>query len=40
MMKDNYVIKDRLLGEREHLLKGYHGGLGADELYVPLLCLT
>jgi len=40
MMKDNYVIRDRLLGEREHVLKGYHGGLDSEELYVPLLYLT
>lgn len=39
LMKDNFVIRDSLLGERKHVLKGYHGGLDDQELFVPLLKL-
>ncbi len=37
VLRDNYVIKDRLPGEREFHHIGVHGGLSADELYVPLV---
>jgi len=36
LMKDNYVIKDDLLGEERFVMKGYHGGLSEEELHVPL----
>lgn len=37
LMKENYVIRDRLLGEDRFEMRGYHGGLSEEELYVPLL---
>ncbi len=37
LMKDNYVIKDLLRGEKPFSQIGVHGGLTADELYVPLV---
>lgn len=36
LMKDNFVIKDRLLGEKLFDQVGVHGGLSEKELYVPL----
>ena len=37
LMKENYIIKDFLLGEEEHFSIGNHGGLSEDEMYVPLI---
>jgi len=37
LMKDNYVIKDLLRGEKPFSQIGVHGGLTPDELYVPLV---
>lgn len=37
LMKENYVIKDLLRGEKPFSQVGVHGGLTADELYVPLI---
>lgn len=37
LMKDNYVISDLLRGEKPFSQIGVHGGLTADELYVPLV---
>lgn len=37
LMKDNYTIKDWLLGEQRHLTLGVHGGVSAAEMYVPLI---
>ena len=37
LMKDNWVIKDRLLQEDPFGQIGVHGGLSEDELYVPLV---
>lgn len=37
LMKDNYVISERLAGESPFSQTGVHGGLSADELYVPLV---
>ncbi len=37
MMKDNYIFKDQLLGEKKEFLIGNHGGLSQEELYVPLI---
>jgi hypothetical protein len=36
-MKERYVIKDWLPGERHLTQIGVHGGLSAAELYVPLI---
>ena len=37
IMKDNYVIKDWLFGEKHYAQIGVHGGLSEQELYVPLI---
>jgi len=36
-MKGNWIIKDRIAGERDFALIGVHGGLSEAELYVPLI---
>lgn len=36
MMRDNYTVKDWLPGEPRHLHIGNHGGMSADEMYIPL----
>jgi predicted AlkP superfamily pyrophosphatase or phosphodiesterase len=37
--KENYVIKDKVLGESPHYYTGHHGGVSADEMYVPVIVL-
>ncbi len=38
IMKDNYVLRDRLMGEAERPVHvGVHGGTSAAEMYVPLV---
>jgi len=37
IMKDNYVVKDRLVGEPPFVHVGVHGGISAEEMYVPLI---
>ncbi len=37
LMHDTHVLVDRLLGEPEHVMVGYHGGLSDGELFVPLI---
>ena len=37
ILKDNYTIKDWILGEERHTHIGFHGGLSKDEIYVPLI---
>ncbi|MHA1561411.1 MAG: alkaline phosphatase family protein, partial [Promethearchaeota archaeon] len=39
LMKDNYILRDQLIGEIRHELVGNHGGLSIDELYVPLIII-
>jgi hypothetical protein len=39
LMRRDYIIKDRLLSEKNVQLVGVHGGLSADELYVPLIII-
>jgi predicted AlkP superfamily pyrophosphatase or phosphodiesterase len=39
MMRDRYVIRDWILGERPFEQIGVHGGDSEDEMYVPLICL-
>ena len=39
IMKENYVIIDSLTGEDRSWLKGIHGGLSEDEMYVPLIII-
>lgn len=37
IMKDRYVIKDWVLGERRYVHVGVHGGVSEEEMYVPLV---
>jgi len=37
LMKDNYIIKDWLMGERHFFNIGVHGGTSEQEMYVPLI---
>ncbi|MEH6826368.1 MAG: hypothetical protein V7629_20975, partial [Motiliproteus sp.] len=37
LAKQQAIIKDRLLQERPFTQRGVHGGLSAEELYVPLI---
>lgn len=39
LMKNNYVIKDWLPGERRHLHIGVHGGVSREEMEVPLVLI-
>ncbi|MGD2083655.1 MAG: phosphodiesterase, partial [Chromatiales bacterium] len=40
LMRDHYVIKDWLPFERRYEQIGVHGGLSADEMYVPLIAAS
>jgi hypothetical protein len=37
LMKDDYTIKDWIVGEPRHLTLGVHGGVSAAEMQVPLI---
>ena len=37
VMRGHYTLKDRVAGEKPHVLIGNHGGLSADEMWVPLV---
>jgi hypothetical protein len=37
LMRDDYVLIDSLISEKGVPLRGYHGGLSEEELYVPLV---
>lgn len=37
LMRDNHTVKDWLPGEPRHLHIGNHGGMSADEMYIPLV---
>jgi predicted AlkP superfamily pyrophosphatase or phosphodiesterase len=37
IMRENYIIKDWLLGEQRYRHIGVHGGVSADEMHVPLI---
>ncbi len=37
--KENYVIKDKVLGESPHYYTGHHGGVSEDEMYVPIIII-
>ncbi|MEW7976444.1 MAG: alkaline phosphatase family protein [Candidatus Sedimenticola endophacoides] len=37
VLRDNYKIKDFILGEHPHLHIGVHGGVSQAEMYVPLI---
>jgi hypothetical protein len=40
VMRDNYAIKDWLPGEKRYVNIGMHGGVSADEMWVPLVVAT
>ncbi len=37
LMKDGYILKDQIFGERPFTPVGIHGGLSAEEIQVPLI---
>ncbi|WP_371806113.1 alkaline phosphatase family protein [Candidatus Lokiarchaeum ossiferum] len=37
LMRENYILNDRLEGEERSLHIGNHGGLSEDEMFVPLI---
>lgn len=39
LMEPGWTLSDCLPGEKEHAMKGVHGGLSADEMWVPLVQL-
>jgi Type I phosphodiesterase / nucleotide pyrophosphatase len=39
VMKPGYKIRDRVLGEQPKRHIGVHGGITAEEMYVPLICV-
>jgi predicted AlkP superfamily pyrophosphatase or phosphodiesterase len=39
IMKDNYIMKDIILGEERRIFIGNHGGLSDEELFVPLVVI-
>ncbi len=39
MMKENYALKDFVLGEMEHFHIGVHGGVSKEEMWVPLIVI-
>lgn len=39
LMKDNYIMKDLVLGEERRIFIGNHGGLSDEELFVPLVVI-
>lgn len=40
VMKEHYLLKDWVLGERRHVHLGAHGGVSADEMLVPLIVVS
>ncbi len=40
VMRENYAIKDWLPGEKRYVNIGMHGGVSADEMWVPLVVAT
>jgi hypothetical protein len=39
ILKDDYSIKDFLIGEKKTFHLGRHGGLSKEEMYVPLIVI-
>ena len=40
IMRENYVLKDRLAGEPPFVHIGVHGGISSQEMYVPLIVVN
>jgi hypothetical protein len=40
VMKENYIMRDRLPGERAHFHLASHGGISKEEMHVPLIVFT
>jgi hypothetical protein len=39
IMKENYIMKDLVLGEEQHVYVGNHGGVSEEEMFVPLIVI-
>lgn len=39
IMKENYIIKDKLLKEKTDVFIGNHGGVSGEEMFVPLIVI-
>ena len=39
IMKENYIMKDLVLGEEQHIYIGNHGGVSEEEMFVPLIVI-
>lgn len=39
IMKDNYIMKDLVLGEDQNIFVGNHGGVSKEEMFVPLIII-
>lgn len=39
IMKDNYIMKDFVLGEKRKIDIGHHGGVSEEEMFVPLVVI-
>jgi len=37
IMKENYIMKDLVLGEEQQIFIGNHGGVSKEEMFVPLI---
>jgi hypothetical protein len=40
VMKENYLLYDKVMGEEKEFHVGNHGGLSAEEMHVPLVFLS
>lgn len=39
IMKENYIMKDLVLGEEQNIFIGNHGGVSDEEMFVPLIVI-
>ncbi len=39
IMKDNYIMKDIVLGEQQNIFIGNHGGVSREEMIIPLIVI-
>jgi hypothetical protein len=39
IMKENYIMREFAIGEREHYFVSHHGGMTRQEMYVPLIVI-